>query len=180
MGIGSSDTGVLRTSADSLVGRDAEFAQVAASLEAAREGAGTALVVEGPAGIGKTRLLREAQRLGAEAGMQVLHGRGSPLEHEFAMGVVRQCFDPVVHGSADAALFTGAAARARETAQKEDRRVAGWRWLDPVPQRLYSAGGGACSTVSRPSASSSSGSTTSTPHRSTIWPDTKCDRRQTP
>ena len=43
-----------------LLKRDAELAVIAGQLAAAREGAGCLLMVEGPAGIGKTRLVRAA------------------------------------------------------------------------------------------------------------------------
>ena len=99
------------TSAVELVGRTEELARLAAALDAAREGAGGTVLVEGPAGIGKTSLLAAARRDGAAAGMRVLAGRGSPLEHEFAMGVVRQCFAAVVRDGA--MTLRGAAARAR-------------------------------------------------------------------
>jgi ABC-type uncharacterized transport system fused permease/ATPase subunit len=44
----------------SLLERDAELAVIAERLAAACEGAGCLLLVEGPAGIGKTRLVRAA------------------------------------------------------------------------------------------------------------------------
>ena len=41
--------------------RDAELAAIAAEWQAARTGSGRLVVVEGPAGIGKTGLLRAAR-----------------------------------------------------------------------------------------------------------------------
>jgi DNA-binding CsgD family transcriptional regulator len=99
------------TSAAGLVGRGDELAQLARALAAASAGAGTTVLVDGPAGVGKTSLLAAARGHGAAAGMRVLAGRGSPLEHEFAMGVVRQCFAAVVRDVPGA--LRGAAARAR-------------------------------------------------------------------
>lgn len=49
-------------------------------------------MVEGPAGIGKSRLLAEA-RGRAEGSMRVLSARGGELEREFAFGVVRQLLE---------------------------------------------------------------------------------------
>ena len=63
-----------------------------------------ALVIEGPAGIGKTGLLRAAAERARAAGMTVLAGRGSELEDGYAWGVVRQLFEHRV-----AALPAGAA-----------------------------------------------------------------------
>ncbi len=50
-------------------------------------------VIEGPAGIGKSALMRAARRVGAQAGMEVLTARGLELEREFAFGVTRQLFE---------------------------------------------------------------------------------------
>jgi hypothetical protein len=58
-----------------LVGRSAELATVRRLVDAASAGSGAALVVTGEAGIGKTRLLDEAARRAADAGLVVLSGR---------------------------------------------------------------------------------------------------------
>ena len=52
------------------------------------------MLIEGPAGIGKSTLLAETRRLAAEDGLRTLVGRGSLLEREFPFGVVRQMFEP--------------------------------------------------------------------------------------
>src|SRR4051812_5575914 len=67
-------------------------------VERAAAGHGGVLVVEGPAGIGKTSVLSAAREAAAAEGMRVLHGRGAQLEREFAFGLVRQLFDPVLGG----------------------------------------------------------------------------------
>ena len=54
------------------------------------------MLVEGPAGIGKTELLAAARSLAEEAGLVVAIARGSELERGFAFGVVRQLFEPVL------------------------------------------------------------------------------------
>ena len=51
------------------------------------------VVIEGQAGIGKTRLLAEAAARGRANGMTVLTARASELEREFGYGVVRQLFE---------------------------------------------------------------------------------------
>lgn len=111
------------TLAESFVGRVDELARVENALDGARGGVGALVFVEGAAGIGKTSLLAAARRHAAAAGMRVLAGRGSPLEHEFAMGVVRQCFAPVVHGGGD--LFGGAAGRARSVVAEVPEETPG-------------------------------------------------------
>ena len=62
-----------------LLERDAELAALDALIAAAPAG-GRLLAIEGPAGIGKTRLLAEARIAVRAAGMQVLAARGSELE----------------------------------------------------------------------------------------------------
>jgi hypothetical protein len=58
-----------------------------------RSGEGAAVVVEGPAGIGKTRLLEVAVFLAEEGGLSVLAAGGNQLEREVGYGVVRQLFE---------------------------------------------------------------------------------------
>jgi hypothetical protein len=71
------------------------------------------VLVEGPAGIGKTRLLIEARAQAAEAGFRILRARGGELEREFAFGLVRQLFEPVlVDKEARRRALTGAAVAA--------------------------------------------------------------------
>jgi DNA-binding CsgD family transcriptional regulator len=70
------------------------------------------VLIEGPAGIGKTRLVEAAREHGREAGFRVLGARGTELEAGVPFGVVRQLLDPVVLGGDDAPALEGAAARA--------------------------------------------------------------------
>ncbi len=84
------------SAASDLLEREGELAQLGALVGAAREGAGRLVLVEGGAGIGKTRLLAAARERGAEAGMDVLHARGGELEREFPFGIVRQLFEPAL------------------------------------------------------------------------------------
>jgi predicted ATPase len=63
--------------------RGREFQELGARLEQAAAGQGGVVVVEGPAGIGKSRLLAEA-RSRAGASMRVLAARGSELEGALA------------------------------------------------------------------------------------------------
>ena len=74
-----------------LLEREAELAALRSALEAARSGDGRLVVIEGAAGIGKTRLLSEARMLATE--FQVLSARAGELESDFAFGIVRQLFE---------------------------------------------------------------------------------------
>jgi DNA-binding CsgD family transcriptional regulator len=63
-----------RVSSPKFVGRAEELASLRAALERARDGEATAVFVAGESGVGKTRLLRELDRLAADAGARVLRG----------------------------------------------------------------------------------------------------------
>jgi predicted ATPase len=79
-----------------LLERNEELARIESALAEARSGRGRFVVVEGPAGIGKTALLAATRMAAAEAegAMRVLRSRGTELERDFAFGVVRQLFEP--------------------------------------------------------------------------------------
>lgn len=77
-----------------LLERTEELVRIESALARGREGAGSFVVVEGPAGIGKTALLSAARDVASDRGMWVLISRGAELEREFAFGVVRQLFEP--------------------------------------------------------------------------------------
>jgi DNA-binding CsgD family transcriptional regulator len=62
---------------------------------ASANGRGTVIVVQGPAGIGKTTMLRAACAAAAVHGMRTLTARGLPLEQGFSYGIVRQLLEPV-------------------------------------------------------------------------------------
>src|SRR5881392_2612511 len=79
--------------------REAELAAVEAMLGVAQSGDGRLVVVEGSAGIGKTRLLAEAGALAVAAEFEVLTARGGELEGEFAFGIVRQLFEAALAGA---------------------------------------------------------------------------------
>jgi DNA-binding CsgD family transcriptional regulator len=77
-----------------LLERSDEMARIESALADARTGRGRFVVVEGPAGIGKTALLAAARTAAAEGGMRVLRSRATKMETNFAFGVVRQLFEP--------------------------------------------------------------------------------------
>jgi AAA ATPase domain len=76
-----------------LLERDVELAAFDSALGAARQGRGSFVYVTGPAGAGKTALLRRARALAGSAGFAVLSATGSQLERDFAFGVVRQLLE---------------------------------------------------------------------------------------
>src|SRR5580693_10551646 len=82
-----------------LLDRAAELAVIAAAIESACSGSGSGLLVEGVAGIGKTRLLAHACEQAARAGMKVLSARAAEFEGGYAWGVVRQLFEPDVRAA---------------------------------------------------------------------------------
>jgi DNA-binding CsgD family transcriptional regulator len=79
-----------------LLEREAQVAALRALADTARSGGGRFVVIEGSAGIGKTRLLAEARAIAGTAGMRALAARGGELEGEFAYGIVRQLFEPLL------------------------------------------------------------------------------------
>src|SRR3712207_2661414 len=79
-----------------LLEREAESGRIERAISRAAAGRGALIVVEGPAGIGKTALVAHARATAAASGVQVLHARGAALERGFAFGVVRQLFEPVL------------------------------------------------------------------------------------
>ena len=96
-----------------LLEREAQVAALEALAGAARGGDGRFVFIEGSVGIGKTRLLAEARAIAGSAGMRVLAARGGELEGEFAYGIVRQLFEPLLASVAPelrAELFSGPAA----------------------------------------------------------------------
>ena len=76
--------------------REVELDTVESLVGSALGGTARLLLVEGPAGIGKTRLVAAARRRAEEAGARVLSARGGEFEREFSYGVVRQLLEPVL------------------------------------------------------------------------------------
>jgi len=96
-----------------LLERERELSELSDAVRAAQGGRGRIVLVEAPAGLGKTSLLRAAGQAAGEAGFTCLRARASELEHDFAYGCVRQLLEPAlarVAGAERDRLFKGAAA----------------------------------------------------------------------
>jgi DNA-binding CsgD family transcriptional regulator len=76
-----------------LLERAEQLALVERLLLDARDGHGVLVLFEGPAGIGKSRLLTAACENAETHDVQVLRARGGELEQDFSYGVVRQLFE---------------------------------------------------------------------------------------
>jgi DNA-binding CsgD family transcriptional regulator len=103
-----------------LLERDAELSRLYDAVGEARGGSGGLVLVEGPAGAGKSALLAAAAAVGYGEGLRVLRATGSEHEREFAFGAIRQLFEPVL-AAADTAqrarLLAGAAGPAERIVQ---------------------------------------------------------------
>ena len=127
-----------------LLERELEVAEVTAALGEARDGRGQLLVVQAPAGLGKTSLLAAARRTARDNGLRVLSARGSELESSFPFGVVRQLFESCLYAASDeerarwlagaaelaAPMFDiSAASHALDAADATYARLHGLYWL---------------------------------------------------
>jgi DNA-binding NarL/FixJ family response regulator len=95
-----------------LLDRDAELVALTRQLRAARAGGGRLIVVEGPAGIGKSSLLAVTAQSATAEGIVTLVARGGPLEQDAAWGIARRLFEPLRRDPAWSELTVGAAALA--------------------------------------------------------------------
>jgi DNA-binding CsgD family transcriptional regulator len=73
-----------------LLEREAEMADATAAVRRAVSGMGSAMVITGPLGAGKSALLLAVSQSAAEHGMQVLWAGATPQEADFAFGVAHQ------------------------------------------------------------------------------------------
>lgn len=114
-GRGATQTG------EGLYERDAELAALSLALTAARDGTGGLVMIEGPAGIGKSRLLAEARTMATELGLVVLTARGIDLEHDAAFGVASGLFAAALAAVPGGATVPGTAVPGGE----RDRLLSG-------------------------------------------------------
>ena len=148
---------------DALLEREGELVVIDRFVGTDTTRSGGMLLIRGPAGIGKTRLLDAVAARGAERGLAVHSARAGELEGDLAWGVVRQLFSPVLTGfrAGDDPVLSGAARLARPALGLGDEPVGAdslsaarccWRsTTSSGPTRLPHAG---CSTS--PSASPTS------------------------
>ncbi len=115
-----------------LVERDHELREVGAALGRLHERDGGVVLLEGPAGIGKSALL-EVLRAGAN-GARVLTARCSPLERGFGFGVVRQLFQQPAE---DPELVAGRARAARTALSDADSGTGSGEGTFPVLDGLF-------------------------------------------
>jgi DNA-binding CsgD family transcriptional regulator len=96
-----------------LIERDLELSVLEHRIAAACDGAGSVVVIEAPAGKGKSRLLTIAGDMAREASMRVLGAHGSELERDFPFGVAIQLFEPrwIAAGPDERASLTQGPAR---------------------------------------------------------------------
>ena len=97
----------------SLLERERELRVLGDALDRLVAGHGSMLLIEGTAGIGKTRLLREASQLVRDEPIVVRAARAGQLEREMPFGVARQLFEPLVERADEAErsrLLAGSAA----------------------------------------------------------------------
>ncbi|HEY0717194.1 MAG TPA: BREX system ATP-binding domain-containing protein [Streptosporangiaceae bacterium] len=78
-----------------LLGRDDERAALAAALQQAAAGHGSAMLLRGPPGAGKTALLAEAQQLALRRGLKVLSCNGVRAESHLPFAALHQLLRPV-------------------------------------------------------------------------------------
>jgi DNA-binding NarL/FixJ family response regulator len=129
-------TAATRAHGGRLLERDGELASLDALIEEAAAGQARLALIEGPAGIGKTRLVAEARRQAAGKGFRVLAAQGGELEREFPFGVVRQLFEAELVRD-EARTLAGAAGPARAVFEPADGRDASEPAADPSFASLH-------------------------------------------
>jgi DNA-binding CsgD family transcriptional regulator len=124
---------------EELLERDDEVGILGTLVAQAARGDGRVGLIEGPPGIGKTRLVAEARRLAADAGMRCLSARGGPMERAFPFGVVRQLFEPVLATGPEerSEVFAGPAARVERLLSGEGEPAANGGGSFAVYHGLY-------------------------------------------
>jgi DNA-binding CsgD family transcriptional regulator/tetratricopeptide (TPR) repeat protein len=79
-----------------LLQREQELAEIERSIAAAAHGTGAVVLIEAPAGAGKTVLLQALRQPAAAAGMTVLAACGGELEQAAPWAIVRELLQPAI------------------------------------------------------------------------------------
>lgn len=87
-----------------LRGRDPELALISERISGALGGRGAVVVVEGRAGLGKTRLLAEAAEIAQNMGLTVGSGVVAPMDQAVPMGALVAAVSPLVDPAVRSAL----------------------------------------------------------------------------
>lgn len=123
---------------EDLLEREEELAALAALIDRAASGASGALLVEGAAGIGKSRLLEAIGDLAFDQPVQVLRARGGELERSFPFGIAGQLFGETIAAlnvEERASILSGAAELAVEVVSPV--RLSGASSPEAVYPRLH-------------------------------------------
>jgi DNA-binding CsgD family transcriptional regulator len=104
--------------------REEELRVAEGALDAAAEGDGSAFLISGEAGIGKTTLLRTVAEAASRRGFDVLRGSGDRLESELSFGVCMQLFRRVERADSADGPFAGAASLARVALGEDAAQLA--------------------------------------------------------
>ena len=97
-----------------LLERSGELDRIQTCVEAVSRGHGSVLLIEGPAGIGKTSLLAAGTELARDVGLRAMSARARELERDLGWNVVRQLFSAAIRATPEerGELLVGAAALA--------------------------------------------------------------------
>ena len=121
------------------VGRRAELDRLVAALERALEGEGQTILLEGEPGIGKSRLVQEAARYGAQQGFGVLLGKCYQGEESMPYQVVMGLLDQVLANWSDEPLAQLAPGALAELALLAPEIGARFPELPQLPRGLEEA-----------------------------------------
>ncbi len=122
-------------SGSQLYERERELTALDQALDAAAAGAPRLVLVEGPAGAGKSRLLAAARTRARARGLALLAAHGVELERAFPFGLARQLAEPLL---------------AAADAQERERLLAGPAGLCASLFGLLGAGAGAAGGAAAP------------------------------
>ena len=85
-----------------LLERDDELQALITALSEAQQERGQFVLIEAPAGLGKTTLLRATVATATEQGFGCLRARANEIEREFPYGCVRQLLEPAIAAASKA------------------------------------------------------------------------------